>query len=64
MIHRVDDQLREEARRYHLRFACPDCVAYDSDRDACSLGFPNTPHRERTLEDRAEVIFCKAFELD
>lgn len=29
MIHRLDDRLREEARRYRLVFACPDCASFD-----------------------------------
>ncbi|WP_437620820.1 hypothetical protein [Sorangium sp. So ce1151] len=81
MIHHLDDRLREEARRYRLVFACPDCASFDpaesddrddrDDRDAappgraprCSLGYPVAPHMSRSLDDRDEVIFCKAFEL-
>ncbi|XXY53839.1 hypothetical protein WME91_22140 [Sorangium sp. So ce269] len=81
MIHHLDDRLREEARRYRLVFACPDCASFDpaesderddrDDRDAapagraprCSLGYPVAPHVSRSLDDRDEVIFCKAFEL-
>ncbi|MFS8067359.1 MAG: hypothetical protein ACMG6S_13445, partial [Byssovorax sp.] len=63
MIHRVDDRLREEARRYRLVFACPDCVSFDPEGGGCSLGFPNEMHRDPSLEERSEVIFCKAFEL-
>ena len=63
MIHRVDDRLREEARRYRLVFACPDCVSFDPEGGGCSLGFPNEMHRDPSLESRSEVIFCKAFEL-
>jgi hypothetical protein len=63
MIQLIDDRLRDEARRFRLVFACPDCAAYDPEGDRCSLGFPNEPHRERSLADREEIIFCKAFEL-
>ncbi|MGK3985324.1 hypothetical protein WME99_19930 [Sorangium sp. So ce136] len=81
MIHHLDDRLREEARRYRLVFACPDCASFDpaesddrDDRDErgasppgraprCSLGYPVAPHVSRSLDDRDEVIFCKAFEL-
>ncbi|WP_437754137.1 hypothetical protein [Sorangium sp. So ce1389] len=84
MIHHLDDRLREEARRYRLVFACPDCASFDpaesDDRDdgderdergasppgrapRCSLGYPVAPHVSRSLDDRDEVIFCKAFEL-
>ncbi|WP_438015884.1 hypothetical protein WMF18_34225 [Sorangium sp. So ce315] len=81
MIHPLDDRLREEARRYRLVFACPDCASFDPAgagegdardvRDAalpgraprCSLGYPVAPHVSRSLDDRDEVVFCKAFEL-
>jgi hypothetical protein len=63
MIHRIDETLRDEARRFHLVFACPDCASFDPDGDRCSLGFPHQPHREARLDDRAEVVFCKTFEL-
>ncbi|KYG10075.1 hypothetical protein BE21_14270 [Sorangium cellulosum] len=29
MIHPLDERLREEARRYRLVFACPDCASFD-----------------------------------
>lgn len=70
MIHRVDERLRDEARRFHLVFACPDCVSFDPEGEGddtaaglCSLGYPNAMHRDPSLADKAEVIFCKAFEL-
>jgi hypothetical protein len=72
MIHRIDDRLRDEARRFHLVFACPDCASFDPGRDGrdpdaggerCALGFPHEPHRDAGLEGRAEVTFCKAFEI-
>lgn len=63
MIHPIDDTLRDEARRFRLVFACPDCAAYDPEGDRCSLGFPHEPHREGSLAGRDQVIFCKAFEL-
>lgn len=63
MIHRVDDRLRQEARRFRLVFACPDCAQFEPEEGRCSLGYPNEPHREPALEARDQVIFCKAFEL-
>jgi len=63
MIHPVDDRLREEARRFRLVFACPDCASYDAELDRCSLGFPNDAHRDPSLTGRRELTFCKAFEL-
>jgi hypothetical protein len=63
MIHRVDERLRDEARRFRLVFACPDCASFDPEGDRCSLGYPHEPHRDAGLEGRVEVTFCKAFEL-
>ncbi len=63
VIQRIDAALRDEARRFRLVFACPDCASYDPEGDACSLGYPHEMHREPSLEGRDEVIFCKAFEL-
>lgn len=76
MILPLDDRLREEARRFRLVFACPDCASFDpSDpeelgRDEpgaanarCALGYPIAPHVSRSLDDRDEIVFCKAFEL-
>jgi hypothetical protein len=66
MVHRVDEKLREEARRFRLVFACPDCVSFDpgsAERpERCSLGYPHAPHRDASLDGRDEVTFCKAFE--
>ncbi|WP_437673340.1 hypothetical protein [Sorangium sp. So ce131] len=75
MIQHLDDRLREEARRYRLVFACPDCASFDPgepDRDGaapaggaprCSLGYPVAPHLSQDLDGRDEIVFCKAFEL-
>ena len=57
----VDARLRSEATRYHLRFACEDCVELDTTTDRCALGYPTSPRR-RDLEGEV-VEFCKAFEL-
>ena len=64
MIHVLDERLRDEARRFRLVFACPDCASYDPEGDRCSLGFPHAMHKDPELgDDRAEIVFCKAFEL-
>jgi hypothetical protein len=63
MIHRVDDRLRDEARRFRLVFACHDCVEFDPDGIRCSLGYPVEPHLDPRLDERDEVVFCKTFEL-
>lgn len=63
MVNLIDDRLRDEARRFRLVFACPHCEAYDPEGDRCALGFPHAPHVDPSLDGRAEVVFCKAFEL-
>jgi hypothetical protein len=63
VIHTVDDRLRDEAQRFALRFACPDCASFDDDGRRCSLGFPVDPHIDPRVEDRPIVTFCKTFEL-
>lgn len=62
MITRVDERLREEARRFRLVFSCRDCAHFDDARAECSLGFPNEAHRSPELAGE-RVVFCKAFEL-
>lgn len=63
MIHRVDDRLRDEARKYRLVFACDDCAQFDPENDRCSLEYPHAMHRNGNLDQAPEVIFCKTFEL-
>jgi acetone carboxylase gamma subunit len=63
VITAVDDRLRDEARRFALRFACPDCASFDDEARRCSLTFPVDAHIDPDLEGRSEVVFCKAFEL-
>jgi hypothetical protein len=63
VIHRVDDRLRDEARRFNLVFTCDACASFDEGARACSLGYPNEMHLDADLDARREVIFCKAFEL-
>jgi hypothetical protein len=47
----VDARLREEARRYALRYACEDCIhfcgggAAQTARQFCSLAYPAAPRR-------------------
>lgn len=58
----VDPTLREQARRFELRFACEDCAHYRTEEmPACSLAYPAAPMRS-ALEGHA-VEFCKSFEL-
>ena len=62
MITSVDERLREEARRYGLRFGCEACAAYDADGGTCGHGYPNAEHRGVDLEQVDRVVFCKLFE--
>jgi hypothetical protein len=63
MFTEVDAQLREEAKRYRLRFACPDCAYFESETRTCSEGYPNHDHVNPELHCRQVVVFCKSFEL-
>lgn len=63
MITRVDEQLREEVRRFGLRHTCPSCIHYDDSRRLCSHGYPLERHLEVDLDQARELVFCKEFEL-
>lgn len=63
MITAVDDRLRQEARRYGLRFTCEACAWFDAEDGGCSHAYPNEAHRDIDLDREAEVSFCKEFEL-
>lgn len=59
----VDLKLREEARRYLLRFSCADCVHFEKITGTCAEGFPNDEHVTDDLDALDVVVFCKEFEL-
>jgi len=59
----VDTRLVEEATKYRLRFACPDCAHFQPETRACSFGYPTEPHLVSELESRSVILFCKSFEL-
>jgi hypothetical protein len=71
---RVTPVLREEARRFALRYACADCVHFDGDgtspatpergqqKGVCGEGWPDRVEDDAILL-RDEVTFCKQFEL-
>jgi hypothetical protein len=63
VIHRIDERLLAEVRRYSLAFTCDRCAQFDPAGERCSLGVPIEPHRDARLEGRDEVTFCKSFEL-
>ena len=58
---RVGEQLRKEAKRYRLQFACPQCAYFDPEVERCSEGYPIDEHRDPSLQ-QPEILFCKLFE--
>lgn len=55
-----------EVARYDLRFTCTDCVYHRPKRDRCAHDWPDAEHRTAPMVPpggRAEVSFCKEFEL-
>ena len=59
----VDTRLVEEAAKFRLRFACPDCVHFQPESRTCSNGYPAQPHLETELVPGSVLFFCKSFEL-
>jgi hypothetical protein len=63
----VDGVLRDEARRFALRFACEDCVHWNvtvaagATAGVCGNGWPERVAKDALAGD--EVAFCKEFEL-
>jgi hypothetical protein len=63
VITTVDDRLRQEARRFALRYTCEFCAWFDAEWHVCSHAFPTEPHRQADLERAQTITFCKEFEL-
>lgn len=63
MITPVTLRLLEESARFGLKFSCCDCVHFEPEKAICANGYPAEAHREAGLDGRAEVVFCKEFEL-
>jgi hypothetical protein len=60
----VDAELRRDATRYGLRYACEDCAYFVAPTGGCAEGFPNAMHRARPLDvETTALVFCKRFEL-
>lgn len=59
----IDAQLREEARRFDLRFTCVHCVHFEPERRACANEYPTQAHLHVDLEQQDSLEFCKEFEL-
>ncbi len=63
MLTDVDERLREEARRFELRFTCESCAHFDPVRERCAHGYPTAPHRNVRLAEVESLLFCKEHEL-
>jgi acetone carboxylase gamma subunit len=59
----IDARFRDEAKRFTLRFTCPNCAHFEAEREACANGYPNRAHLGVDLEADATLEFCKEFEL-
>jgi hypothetical protein len=59
----IDAQLRDEAKRFELRFTCEHCAHFAADRRACANEYPTHAHLGVDLEARENLEFCKEFEL-
>ncbi len=59
----IDAQLRDESRRFALRFTCADCVHFAEQQRACANAYPTEPHLDVDLAQRTSLEFCKEFEL-
>jgi len=59
----VDDVLRDEVRRFELRFTCRHCVHFEPEREVCSNGYPTAAHLDVDLTRVSGLEFCKEFEL-
>ena len=57
----VDAQLRDEAKRFLLRYRCDDCAHFDAEGARCVHGYPTEEHRRGI--DADVIVFCKEFEL-
>lgn len=60
---RVDQQLRDEAARFCLRFGCESSAHFAPEVQACGNGYPTAPHRGIDLERVESLEFCKDFEV-
>jgi hypothetical protein len=59
----IDPNLRDEAKRFELRFTCGDCAHFAAERQACANGYPTRAHLGVDLETEESLEFCKEFEL-
>ncbi|MEM8610176.1 MAG: hypothetical protein AAGF92_24010 [Myxococcota bacterium] len=58
-----DARFREQREQYSLRWNCEDCALFDAEL-GCAHGYPTHRHRRSRYDDpRADLLFCKDFEL-
>jgi hypothetical protein len=63
---RVDVGFLAEIDRFDLRFTCADCSYHVRELDTCAHAWPDELHKrlpEIAPGERADVVFCKEFEL-
>lgn len=60
---RIDERLVEQVDTFQLRYGCEHCGHFEHDNVACSLGYPEQPHRLRVLRVDDGLLFCKEFDL-
>jgi hypothetical protein len=63
MRYAVDGELREQAEKFGLRFACRHCAHFSARLDLCVHGYTERPSQADLERPGAELAFCKEFEL-
>lgn len=63
MLSRVDEEFRDQVRRFALRFGCESCMHFDTEGQSCCNGYPTAPHLRLDLDSIRSLLFCKMFEL-
>ncbi len=54
----------EEVERFRFCYQCDDCVHFMVSEGACAHEWPTEDHRRAPGKGpRAEIVFCKEFEL-
>lgn len=59
----IDAKLRDEARRFALRFTCVHCVHFNTEQQSCANEYPTQAHLHVDLDQQESLEFCKEFEL-
>ena len=59
----IDERFIREVAAFKLRYSCECCSHFEVQVEHCSLGYPEQPHRLRTLQVGRSLLFCKEFDL-